>query len=191
VAYVPADSLRCDCYRGRAQIDEQAELRRRSYVEAGIAGFAAGFRAAVLRAAGFRAAVLRAVVLRAVVLLALALAAVLRAGALRAVVLRTVLVAALLAVLRAAGFAAVLRAVVLRAVVLRAVVLRAVVIAIVESPKRLIANIEGRTIASPTTERDTHGADLVPQYQLKTFFGNRRLIDLLTRRGERILSNRV
>jgi hypothetical protein len=87
--------------------------------------------------------------------------------------------------------AAVLRAVVLRAVVLRAVVLRAVVVAIVGSPKRLIANSEGRTIASPITEPDTHGADLVPQYRLKTFFGNRRLIDLLTRREERISSNRA
>ena len=48
-------------------------------------------------------------------------------------------------------FAAVLRAVVLRAPVLRAVVLRAVVIAIFESPKRLIANSEGRAIASPLT----------------------------------------
>jgi hypothetical protein len=43
----------------------------------------------------------------------------------------------------------------------------------------VIANSEGVTFASPLTVPDTHGADLVPQHHLKTFFGNSRLIALL------------
>src|SRR6476646_985209 len=48
-----------------------------------------------------------------------------------------------------------------------------------------------RNLRLPFTVPDTHGADLVPQYQLKTFFGNRRLIALLIRRENCISSNRV
>src|SRR5947209_165723 len=48
-----------------------------------------------------------------------------------------------------------------------------------------------RNLRLPFTVPDTHGADLVPQHQLKTFFGNRRLIALLIRRENCISSNRV
>jgi DNA topoisomerase-1 len=46
----------------------------------------------------------------------------------------------------------------------------------------VIANSEGGNVRLPFTDPDTHGADLVPQHHLKTFFGNRRLIALLIRR---------